>query len=138
MPEQHEFTESGMVSDQRRPVLFFDGGCPLCRREIAHYRRLDRDSRVEWVDVNDQEARLTAFGIDPARAMARIHAVTRDGRVVSGVRAFVVVWRELPYYRGLALLERWPRLLRFLDRVYDRFAVWRLRRRCADGVCGQA
>jgi predicted DCC family thiol-disulfide oxidoreductase YuxK len=70
--------------------------------------------------------------------MARIHGVTRDGRVVSGVRAFVVVWRELPYYRGLALLERWPRLLRFLDRVYDRFAVWRLRRRCADGVCGQA
>jgi predicted DCC family thiol-disulfide oxidoreductase YuxK len=30
-----------------RPVVFYVGGCPLCRREISHYRRLDRRGAVE-------------------------------------------------------------------------------------------
>lgn len=120
---------------QSKPILFFDGDCPLCSREVAHYRRLDRASRVEWVDLNKHQPRLLAYGIDTQRAMARIHAVTSHGQVVSGVPAFITVWRELPYYRVLASLARWPGLVRVLDRAYDRFAAWRLRRRCAEGVC---
>jgi len=34
-----------------RPILFYDGQCPLCRKEIAHYQRLDRQQRVDWQDL---------------------------------------------------------------------------------------
>lgn len=130
--------QAQQASDPRKPILFFDGACPLCSREVAHYRRMDRQSRVEWVELNSHRARLLAFGIDPQQALARIHAITPQGQVVSGVQAFVTVWRELPYYRVLAAVARWNWLMRMLDRAYDRFAAWRLRRRCAQGACPRA
>lgn len=121
---------------ESRPVLFYDGGCALCRREIAHYRRLDRAGRVEWVDLRSAGRRLEGLGIDPGEAMRRIHAVDGAGRVVTGVDAFVVVWERLPGYRLLAaLLCRLPLLRRALAPLYGRFARWRLRRRCRSGDC---
>ena len=40
-----------------KPVMFFDGGRPLCQREVAHYRALDRKNRVSWIDIS-REARV--------------------------------------------------------------------------------
>ena len=121
-----------------KPTVFFDGGCPLCRREIQHYRRLDLGERVRWVDITAAGEVLARHGIDPAAAMQRLHALNERGEVVTGVAAFLVVWRQLPGYRHLArLLERLG-LTPVLDRAYARFAVWRLRRRCAGGVCRPA
>jgi predicted DCC family thiol-disulfide oxidoreductase YuxK len=118
-----------------KPTIFFDGGCPLCRREIGHYRRLDAADRCRWVDISLEPGVLASYGIDYGAAMARLHAVDAQGAVVSGVAAFVVTWRELPGYRHLAhLLERFA-LVPFLDRIYARFAAWRLRRRCREGTC---
>lgn len=44
-----------------RPVAFYDGGCGLCRREIAHYRAIDRDNRIEWVDINTDRRLLNSL-----------------------------------------------------------------------------
>jgi predicted DCC family thiol-disulfide oxidoreductase YuxK len=116
-------------------TAFYDGGCPLCRREIAHYRRIDRRSAIHWVDITSDRAALDAAGLDLATAMRRIHAQEPDGRLVTGVGAFVAIWRRLPWYRRLAALVTGLRLTGPLDLVYGRFADWRLRRRCADGLC---
>lgn len=35
--------------DRQRATVFFDGGCPMCRREIAHYQRLDAAGRIRWL-----------------------------------------------------------------------------------------
>lgn len=125
------------VSDQARAtVVFYDGGCPLCSREISHYRRLDRDKAVEWLDLHQSGDRLSQAGIDFGAAMARLHVIEPQWGLVSGVHGFVAIWRRLPYYRHLARLVEGLRLTGPLDRVYDRFARWRLRRRCGGGVCG--
>jgi predicted DCC family thiol-disulfide oxidoreductase YuxK len=115
--------------------MFFDGACPLCRREVDHYRRLDRDNRVDWVDISVDRQALQALGITADAAMRRLHAVDRQGRLRVGVPAFVAIWEALPFYRRLAPLLRLPGLLPLLDIGYRRFADWRLRRRCSDGQC---
>jgi predicted DCC family thiol-disulfide oxidoreductase YuxK len=115
--------------------MFYDGACPLCRREVAHYRRLDRRGRVAWVDISRDTAALRRHGIDPGAAMARLHALDEEGRVVTGAAAFAAVWRGLPGYRHLARLVQGLGLIPLLDRLYDRFAAWRLGRRCRDGQC---
>ncbi|WP_018936195.1 thiol-disulfide oxidoreductase DCC family protein [Thioalkalivibrio sp. ALJ24] len=125
-----------MPEADTRPVVFFDGGCPLCRREIGHYRRLDSAGRIEWQDIHADPAPLAGYGIDPEDAMRRMHAVDERGRVVSGAPAFVVTWRHLPYYRlAGAVLHRLPPVVWLMDRVYGLFARARWRSRCRDGVC---
>ena len=41
--------------------MFYDGGCPLCSREVAHYRRLDRRNNVSWVDIHDDLGAVAAY-----------------------------------------------------------------------------
>jgi predicted DCC family thiol-disulfide oxidoreductase YuxK len=63
----------------RLVTLCCDGGCPLCRREIALYRRLDREGRVRSLDIDTQRAELAAEGIALGDAMARLHVRGPDG-----------------------------------------------------------
>jgi predicted DCC family thiol-disulfide oxidoreductase YuxK len=116
-------------------TTFYDGGCPLCSREIAHYRRLDRAERIRWIDITTAPEMLTAAGLDPATAMRRLHVQDGRGRMLRGVPAFVAIWRQLPGYRLLATVVTALRLTGPLDSGYARFADWRFRRRCRDGVC---
>jgi predicted DCC family thiol-disulfide oxidoreductase YuxK len=118
-----------------KPMMFFDGGCPLCRREVAHYQSLDRRNRVCWIDISRASDLLSKYGIDHDAAMRRLHAVDERDSVVSGVAAFVAVWRHLPVYRHLAWFVERLDLVPLLDRLYVRFAAWRFRRRCGSGTC---
>lgn len=118
-----------------RTTMFYDGSCPLCRREVAHYRRLDRSGRVHWLDIAADPTPLQAHGVSPEQAMRRLHALDADGRLVSGAWAFAAIWRELPGYRWLARLVTALHLLPLMDAVYRRFARWRYARRCREGIC---
>lgn len=119
-----------------RPSMLFDGSCPLCRREVAHYQRLDKHrNAVNWVDIQQNQPLLDAHGISHAQAMQRLHVITAKGCVVDGAAAFVVIWEALPYYRWLARLTRLPGVVTLMEFGYRHFARWRFKRRCREGVC---
>ncbi|MGI9214000.1 MAG: thiol-disulfide oxidoreductase DCC family protein, partial [Methylococcaceae bacterium] len=56
-------------------TVLFDGGCPLCTREIAHYRGLSHRGNIEWIDVTRESARLIEWGLSSTEAMARFHVM---------------------------------------------------------------
>lgn len=118
-----------------RPVVFFDGGCPLCHREIGHYRRVDRTGRLRWVDAAGEADSLAGYGLSIEDAMAELHVLDEAGQWQRGVDAFLIIWNNLPAYRWLAKLVSVTGLHRPLRVVYRRFAAWRYRRRCASGGC---
>jgi predicted DCC family thiol-disulfide oxidoreductase YuxK len=104
--------------------VWFDGACPLCTREIALMRRLDRRGAITFVDV--------AGGADPscpidrATLLARFHA-EEDGVVHSGAAAFAAMWRAIPLLSPLGLAARfWP-VLMMLEAAYLRFLKLRPR-----------
>jgi predicted DCC family thiol-disulfide oxidoreductase YuxK len=127
-----------MTQPANHITTFYDGGCPLCSKEIAHYQRMDRTHRVRWIDLTQAADELAAVGLDTATAMRRLHVRDADGRLLSGVPAFVAIWYRLPRYRVLAQIVEKLRLVRPLDWVYAEFADWRFRRRCRDGTCAVA
>ncbi len=120
--------------DWYKPLVFFDGGCPVCRREILHYQRLDADSNLCWLDIHTHPEALRGYGLTLTETMQRMHVMESDGRLVSGVDAFIAVWRRLPHYRLLARAVALPGIYQLAGQAYSQFARWRWKRRCSE-VC---
>lgn len=99
--------ENGRMTLDNSLTVFFDGACPLCRREIGWYRRRPGAERIEWVDVSNTTNAMAAPDLPTAVALARLHVRMSDGRVVSGARAFAELWARLP---GLRFFGRVMRL----------------------------
>lgn len=95
--------------------VWFDGACPLCQREIALMRRLDRRQNIDFVDVSDDAD--PSCPIDQAQLLARFHA-EEDGKVLSGAAAFAAMWRAIPGLRPLGLIARNRAVLSVLERLY--------------------
>jgi predicted DCC family thiol-disulfide oxidoreductase YuxK len=102
-------------------TVWFDGACPLCRREIAAMRRLDRRGRIAFVDVALADS---ACPLDRADLLARFHAREGD-TMLSGAAAFAAMWRAIPLLRPLGLAARLPVVEWLLERAYRRFLRWR-------------
>jgi len=95
--------------------VWFDGACPLCRREIGLMRSLDRRGRLRFIDVANDDA---ACPLDRETLLARFHAQEAGGPIVSGAAAFAAMWRAIPLLRPLGLLARIPAVLWMLERLY--------------------
>lgn len=123
-----------------RATVFYDGSCPLCRREIAFYRRRRGADRLSWQDVSSGDDDVVVPGLSRSEALARFHVMLGDGRLVCGGDAFRAVWRQLPLFRPAARLLSLPGLRWVLNRAYDGFLKVRpiLQRRFAGSVeeCG--
>ena len=110
--------------------LFWDGGCPLCSREIAYYKRIDAEGRVDWVDLTRQPERLVAAGVAQDDAVALIHAVdhSRQETLLVGVPAFMAVWERLPYWCVLPpVMRAVPMAVPAVEVGYRFFARHRLK-----------
>ena len=101
-----------------RVKVWYDGACPLCLREIALMRRLDRAGRITFVDV--AQGADPSCPLDRATLLARFHA-EEDGVIHSGAAAFAAMWRAIPLLRPLGLAARSPAVLGMLEAAYLRF-----------------
>ncbi|MDQ3033858.1 MAG: DUF393 domain-containing protein [Myxococcota bacterium] len=120
--------------------VFFDGACPLCRREIAWLRRADRNRLVRFTDLAAPGFDAGSTGRDHAALMRRIHARTRAGEWVEGVEAFRRIYDAIGLV-GLVRLSRFAPVDALLRRAYELFARHRLTltgRRCDEGTCAAA
>jgi predicted DCC family thiol-disulfide oxidoreductase YuxK len=116
--------------DLPRPLVLYDGSCPLCRKEIMHYRKLDDTGRLHWVDISHENYSEMATGIAYESAMARFHVRDQEGNWQTGAYGFTELWSHLPAYRWLSGSLRILHIEPVLDYFYTRFASWRLKRRC--------
>lgn len=124
-------------------TLLYDGGCPLCVREVAFLRRRDQlrhpqDPRLAFVDIDaaEYDPALNA-GITYRQAMGRIHALSADGRVLRDVAVFRAAYEQI----GLGWLyapTAWPGIAGVANVLYTLWAHWRLRltgRPSLDNLC---
>lgn len=89
------------------PLVIYNGDCPICAPEIRSYRRQARDANADltFCDLNDMN--LSRYDLTPDQAAKRLHVI-QDERLISGVEAFLVIWRALPKLRWLARLVDRP------------------------------
>lgn len=105
-------------------TVLYDGGCPLCRREIAHVQGLAQqrpESALCFVDISPSAQDASPFATDRATLLARFHVQSADGSRLDGAAAFVAMWERLPGWRWLARLARLPGMLTVLEWAYRGF-----------------
>jgi predicted DCC family thiol-disulfide oxidoreductase YuxK len=85
--------------------IFFDGACPLCSREIEHYRRRDRANRLVPVDISDPAFDPRPYGIPLQAFTYELHAIDDCGETYRGVEAFRAIWQAFPDSTGYRLLS---------------------------------
>lgn len=112
-------------------TLLYDGGCPLCLREVAVLKRRDQRlqpgaPRLAFVDIDALDYNPAAHGgITYREAMGRIHGLRADGTVLRDVEVFREAYRLV----GLGWLyapTAWPLLRPVVDGAYGLWARWRL------------
>ncbi|MBX3364632.1 MAG: DUF393 domain-containing protein [Phycisphaeraceae bacterium] len=107
--------------------VLVDLSCPMCRREAALWRRLDRGrGRIALVDIAATGFDASDYGCTQAGLMASIHGVLADGRVIEGMEVFRRAYGAV----GLGWLlapTAWPGVRRVADAAYRAFAKRRLR-----------
>jgi predicted DCC family thiol-disulfide oxidoreductase YuxK len=116
--------------------VFYDGACPLCRREIELLRRKDKQQRILFTDITDPKFDPASIGVAWATLMARIHGRLPDGTLIEGVEVFRRLYAAVGF-GSLVALTRLPVVTELLDWSYGAFAKNRLRftGRCADDAC---
>lgn len=108
-------------------TVLYDGDCPLCTREIAMLRRIDRGrDRLGVIDIAADEFDPSHYGRDLDTLMGRIHGVLSDGTVIEGVEVFRRAYAAV----GRGWVLNWTRLRPFVrpvDAAYRWFARNRLK-----------
>ncbi|HEY0980709.1 thiol-disulfide oxidoreductase DCC family protein [Schlesneria sp.] len=116
--------------------VFYDGGCPLCVREIALLRRWDRRGKIRFTDIDAPDFRAEDLGKTQDDLMARIQGRLPDGKWIEGVEVFRRLYQAVGFGPAVTL-TRLPLISQLLDLGYTLFARNRLRLtgRCQGGSC---
>jgi predicted DCC family thiol-disulfide oxidoreductase YuxK len=114
--------------------VFYDGDCPLCRRELRILKALDRKDRIRATDIAAEEFDPAPLGKSWSELTAEIHGRLPDGTWVTGVEVFRRLYAAVGC-RTLTRISRWPLISHTLDFGYRLFARNRLR---LTGRCDQS
>lgn len=107
--------------------VFYDGACPLCRREADLLRWLDGGrGKVLLEDISSPEFDASRYGVTRDQLMGQIHGLLSTGRLVKGMAVFRRAYDAVGWGWLLAPTN-WPILRRCFDAGYEWFARNRLR-----------
>ena len=115
---------------ETRPfTVYYDGGCPVCSKEIRTYRKANGADNLTWVDASDADRQALGDDLDRSVAMAKMHVRDESGQLISGAAAFAAIWQRLPNTRWLGRMLGTAPALFFLEPAYRLFLkirpVWR-------------
>lgn len=112
-----------------RFIVYYDGGCPLCTKEIDTYRKASGANELSWVDAAHCDKATLGEDLDVPTALARMHVRDESGRLISGAAAFAAIWSRLPKTRWLGRLLGTRPALWILEPAYVLFLkvrpLWR-------------
>ncbi len=102
--------------------VFFNNSCYICRTEINHYKKICKKN-FKWIDITDSEEsqKLTSKSHD--QLLRRLHIIC-DGEVISGAKAFLIIWQNMPRYNILYKIFKIKFVYFFFNIFYESFAYF--------------
>ncbi|MEM7620995.1 MAG: DUF393 domain-containing protein [Pseudomonadota bacterium] len=109
-------------------TVFYDGKCGLCAKEIKYYKKIAPKGIFEWKDITLSSKDLEKEGISLAEGLKSLHAKDANGRLHKGVDSFILIWKQLKYWRILARVTSLPVIYQIANFSYKTFANWKFSR----------
>lgn len=112
-------------------ILFYDGQCPLCNREMGHLRKA-ADDQLVLQDIHELDNPEIWPGTTAEQLLKRLHLLRESGDFEIGLKANVGAWS----HTRIGWLFRfllWPGIRQVVEMVYVR---WADRRYCNRYACG--
>ena len=102
--------------------VYFNNSCKICRAEIDLYKK-EKIAQINWIDItNNQDAKLeTKKNFD--ELLRRLH-VKKDGKIFSGAKAFLLVWKNIPKYKFLYSIFSLPIIFQIFSIGYEIIAFF--------------
>lgn len=113
--------DKASVKANNQLTVYFDGSCPLCRREIGFYKNSAGADQIRWEDISRVLDGQVAGDLSCQQAMARFHVRAADGSLKSGAAAFVELWLSLKNWYWLGWMFAHPPGVWFLEKCYVGF-----------------
>ena len=121
-----------VMENSAKTSVLYNATCPVCNFEIQHYARYAayNDLPIQFHDLNS-DAR-DQWGLDADTAARRLY-VLHEGRLTSGISAFLILWAQMPKYHWLAKVVGLPGIRQIASAAYDHVLApviyhWHLRR----------
>ncbi len=102
-------------------IIFYDGGCPLCVKEMRHLKRLDKEGRIQFENVNEPDFSQRYPQVEVAKANQYLHGQVSSGEMIYGLDVTHEAWSLVGKGWIIAPL-RWPVIRWFADKTYLFFA----------------
>ncbi len=108
-------------------TIFFDGGCPLCKREVDFLQSRNQKGYLSFIDINTSDFYLDLkYGITYKQAMERIYAFKSDGSLIKDIKVFQEAYTLI----GLGWIyapTKLPIFDNFIEFIYGIWAKYRLK-----------
>ena len=107
-------------------TIFFDGGCPLCKREVDFMSSRNQKGFLRFIDINSSDFSFDKYGITYKQAMERIHALKSNGSIIKDVNVFQEAYSLI----GLGWIyapTKLPIIDKFIGLIYGIWAKYRLK-----------
>lgn len=102
-------------------TLFYDGGCPLCVKEMKHLKAKDKLQNLKFENIWAVDFAERYPHIDVAEANRILHGQKANGEMIYGLDVTHAAWSAVG--RGwITAMLRWPIVKWFADKGYLFFA----------------
>ena len=102
--------------------VYFNNSCKICKTEIDLYKK-EKIDEIDWVDITNNELAEKETSKDSKQLLRRLH-VKKDGKIFSGAKAFLLVWKNIPKYKFLYSILRLPIIFQLFSLVYEIIAFF--------------
>ena len=102
--------------------VYYNNSCKICKTEIDFYKKQKIDE-IQWVDITDGSSVTKNTGKKSQTLLRRLH-VEKNGKIIGGAEAFLVLWKNMPKYRFLYRILKLPIIFSIFNVSYEVIAYF--------------
>ena len=102
--------------------VYFNNSCKICRAEINLYKK-EKIKDIKCIDITNNKQAEIQTKKNNKTLLRRLH-VEKNGEIIGGAKAFLLVWKKIPKYRILYRLLKLPIIFNIFSIIYEIIAFF--------------